>query len=124
MVQAVLLRMCSISWILMCFISIKLTLAGNKQKQSNAFFYDDFYNSSVQNDTIQSLVEAFKQNYPIRLWKYYGLFKDDFILKINLHWLRFPPPSAKTHYFLAGLYIIIMTLGMLGNALVIVMIAR
>lgn len=121
--------MCSISWALMCLLSIKsvwsmFTLSGKQQKQNNTYgLYDEFYNP-VNNDTVSSLVDTFKQNYPIKLWKYYGLFREDFIFKINAHWLKFPPPSDKTHYFLAGLYTVIMTFGMCGNALVIFMISR
>lgn len=83
-----------------------------------------FYNNSSESNNETDLVEMFKKNYPIELWKYYGLFKDDFILKINAHWLQFPPPSASTHYCLAGLYLLIMTLGMFGNALVVYLINR
>lgn len=117
----------------MCFVSIKLvdaspsvTMTGKQQKQnSTSTFYDGFYNLSAYiNDTDSKIVEMFKQNYPIKLWKQYGLFKEDFITKINVHWLKFPPPSEKTHYFLAALYIVIMTLGMFGNAMVVFMISR
>lgn len=117
-----------IGWILMGFVSIKsavyamFTLTEKQQKQINSFM--SFYSNSSNDSVTANLVERFKQNYPIQLWEYYGLFRDDFILKINVHWLQFPPPSEQTHYFLAALYIIIMTLGMFGNALVIFMIGR
>lgn len=79
---------------------------------------------NLYNDTAWDLIEKFKTEYPIEMWKYYGLFKEDFLLKINSHWLKFSPPNEKTHYSLAVLYLIIMTLGMFGNALVVFMISR
>lgn len=117
-------KMRTISWtLLLCFISITKSSVGllsEIQEKLNHTY--SFRNESYFNDA--DLIETFKQNYPIKLWKYYGLFKEDFILKINAHWLKFPPPNEKTHYFLAGLYLIIMSFGMFGNALVVFMISR
>lgn len=75
-------------------------------------------------DNITRLILQFKTVYPIEVWKRYGLFSDDYIDRINVHWLKFPPPETSTHYLLAALYGIIMILGFTGNALVIFMFIR
>lgn len=75
-------------------------------------------------DNLTTLVLQFKRIYPVKMWKSYGLFSDDYINRINAHWLKFPPPDKSTHYLLAALYGIIMLVGFTGNALVIFMFTR
>lgn len=119
------LRMSFVYNVLTCFVSIKSTVSSIVAlERSNT---TDLYCgncTSYYEDDIEGLIETFKNEYPVVLWERYGLFKEEFLVKINKHWLKFPPPSENTHYFLAGLYIAIMTSGMLGNALVVFMIAR
>lgn len=76
------------------------------------------------NGNITTVLEEFKKNYPIQLWKKYGLFKEEFLTRINPHWLKFPPPYPSSHYALAALYIFIAIFGLSGNAFVIFMFIR
>lgn len=73
-----------------------------------------------ENDS-KILIENFKKMYPVKEWESNGFFTENYLLKINRHWLKFSPPSKFSHYFLGVLYVILMTTGMLGNALVIFM---
>ncbi|CAK1545840.1 unnamed protein product [Leptosia nina] len=45
---------------------------------------------------------TFKKKWPIFMWRKY-LFKDDYLLLINPHWLKFNPPEPAMHYLLGGL---------------------
>lgn len=76
------------------------------------------------NDNISEILAIFKSKWPTEEWKQFGFFNDDYLLKINLFWLQFPPPSPSSHYFLAILYAIIMTVGVTGNFLVLIMYLR
>ncbi|KAF2885510.1 hypothetical protein ILUMI_20660 [Ignelater luminosus] len=79
-------------------------------------------NFTLLNETCsdeEELISYFKNTYPINSWKTIGLFHDDFIKTINVHWLKFPPPHKINHYALAVLYVFIMTFGWFGNAFVI-----
>lgn len=71
-----------------------------------------------------SLVAKFKQQWPVKLWRRYGLYSDDYLTLINSHWLRFPPPDPAINYALGGLYIAMMLVGTSGNALVLFMYFR
>lgn len=71
-----------------------------------------------------TILEEFKKNYPIQLWRKYGLFKEEFLTRINPHWLKFLPPYPSSHYILATLYIFIAIFGLSGNAFVIFMFIR
>lgn len=70
------------------------------------------------------LVESFKRQWPLHIWRQYGLFTDDFIQHINPHWLRFPPPDPPVHYTLGALYIVMAVVGCTGNTIVILMYFR
>lgn len=74
--------------------------------------------------SVENLIESFKQSYPVELWKELGLFEEDYINNINIHWLTFPPPKKSNHYILAVMYAIIMVVGMTGNVLVIALFVR
>lgn len=80
--------------------------------------------SSACVDNGSIILEEFKRQYPVHLWKMYGLFTDEYLKRINTHWLKFPPPYPATHYSLAVLYAVIMLFGLTGNALVIFMFIR
>lgn len=71
-----------------------------------------------------SLVARFKQQWPVRLWRERGWYTDDYLVLINSHWLRFPPPDPKVNYALGSLYIVMMVVGSSGNALVLLMYLR
>lgn len=71
-----------------------------------------------------SLVARFKEKWPVRLWKEYGLFTEDYLLIINPHWLQFSPPLPVIHYTLGGIYIIILAIGCSGNMMVLYMYYR
>ncbi|CAH0407437.1 unnamed protein product [Chilo suppressalis] len=68
-----------------------------------------------------SLVARFKLQWPVKLWKEYGLYTDDYLTLINSHWLRFPPPDPGVNYLLGGLYVVMMVVGCSGNTLVLYM---
>ncbi|XP_011549645.3 opsin Rh3 [Plutella xylostella] len=73
--------------------------------------------------TSLSTVAKFKQQWPVELWRQY-LFTDDYLMLINPHWLKFPPPHAAVNYSMGGLYILMMLAGGTGNGLVLVMYLR
>jgi len=70
------------------------------------------------------LLEVFRHRWPIEQWERTGFFSQDFLLKINQHWLKFPPPDPQSHYALAIVYAMVMTFGVMGNSLVICMFLR
>ncbi|XP_028171610.1 opsin, ultraviolet-sensitive-like [Ostrinia furnacalis] len=67
-----------------------------------------------------SLVARFKQQWPVHLWRRYA-YTDDYLMLINSHWLRFPPPDPAINYALGALYVLMMVVGCTGNALVLFM---
>ncbi|XP_075216486.1 uncharacterized protein LOC142321889 [Lycorma delicatula] len=70
------------------------------------------------------LIEIFKTRYPVQTWLSLGLFTEDYLYSINSHWLGFQPPLHSSHYILAALYCLVMTIGICGNCLVIFMYLR
>ncbi|XP_046671566.1 uncharacterized protein LOC124361549 [Homalodisca vitripennis] len=70
------------------------------------------------------LIEVFRSRYPVEEWKSLGLFTEDYLHLIDKHWLQFSPPRHSSHYILAGLYTLVMTVGVTGNCLVIFMFLR
>lgn len=67
---------------------------------------------------------VFRSRYPVEQWKSLGYFTEDYLKLINKHWLQFHPPHHRSHYILAVLYTVIMTVGVTGNCLVIFMFIR
>lgn len=67
-----------------------------------------------------SLVKSFKRRWPVVIWRKW-LFTDDYLLLINQHWLQFNPPDPSSQYALGALYVVMMTLGCTGNAIVLLM---
>lgn len=53
------------------------------------------------------------------LGNFKGTITESFLKKINPHWLKYPPQTARAHYTLAIIYFIMMIFGLTGNALVI-----
>lgn len=74
--------------------------------------------------TDSTIISKFKRQWPVQLWRDYGLFSDDYLLIINSHWLSFPPPHPGAQYALGALYIVMMIVGCTGNALVLLMYFR
>ncbi|KAK5650064.1 hypothetical protein RI129_001093 [Pyrocoelia pectoralis] len=74
-------------------------------------------NETIRNESIMFTI--FKETHPVYSWTKYGFFDESYIKSINVHWLQFLPPHRRNHYILAVLYIIIMTVGLVGNILVI-----
>lgn len=66
------------------------------------------------------LVTSFKQRWPVVIWRKW-LFTDDYLLLINQHWLQFSPPDPFSQYALGALYVVMMTVGCSGNAIVLFM---
>lgn len=58
------------------------------------------------------------------LSSYHGYLDPLFLESINIHWMRFEPPKPWEHYTLAIIYLFIMVVGMIGNALVVYMFLR
>ncbi|XP_049869911.1 opsin, ultraviolet-sensitive-like [Pectinophora gossypiella] len=73
---------------------------------------------------LEKLLVRFKARWPVARWRWYGAFTDEYLLLINPHWLQFPPPDPAHQYALGGLYIAMMTVGCVGNALVLLMYFR
>nr|XP_036218947.1 neuropeptide SIFamide receptor [Bactrocera oleae]XP_036218953.1 neuropeptide SIFamide receptor [Bactrocera oleae] len=67
--------------------------------------------------------ETFSSAYPA-LRRYHGDYDVSYIARINPFWLQFEPPSTRTYYIMAIIYIIISSIGCLGNSLVIFMFVR
>lgn len=84
------------------------------------------HNDKVKDNLLNKteVINRFIELYPIESWTRHGFFSEDFLTMMNLHWLTFPPPDKVNHYVLAGLYIVIMLMGLSGNALVIFMYLR
>lgn len=70
------------------------------------------------------VIERFKREWPLHLWRRYGLFTDNFIQHINPHWLSFPPSDPSVYYTLGGLYIVMVVVGSIGNSVVMLMYFR
>lgn len=68
--------------------------------------------------------EIFISLHPVEEWKALGYFTEDYLHVISKHWLQFPPANHSSHYILAVLYALIMTVGVTGNFLVIFMFLR
>ncbi|XP_071440040.1 opsin-2-like [Hetaerina americana] len=81
-------------------------------------------NLSDPDASIRAVREMFVSRWPTQLWKAHGIYTDEDLLFINPHWLQFPPPEPMSHYVLAVLYTILMTIGVSGNFLVIFMFCR
>nr|BAQ54884.1 opsin, rhodopsin-7 like [Epiophlebia superstes] len=77
-----------------------------------------------QETSARAVREQFEARWPTAQWKTHGLYTDDYLLLINPHWLRFPPPHPTSHYVLAALYATVMAIGVSGNFLVIFMFCR
>ncbi|XP_026820091.1 melanopsin-like isoform X1 [Rhopalosiphum maidis] len=88
-------------------------LSNTVQKTANV-------NTSNHTDEIE-VMSDFKTKYPINKWKEHGFYTDDYMNLINIHWFKFEPPNATSHYILGLLYTVIMVLGCFGNSLVIFM---
>ncbi|XP_036337536.1 neuropeptide SIFamide receptor-like [Rhagoletis pomonella] len=67
--------------------------------------------------------ETLSGTYPA-LRRYHGDYDVSYIARINPFWLQFEPPSTRTYYIMAIIYIIISSVGCLGNSLVIFMFLR
>lgn len=67
------------------------------------------------------LFAEFKRQWPVKRWREYGLFTDDYLNLINEHWLQFPPPSETLQKALGGLYLLFSTVGCWGNVIVLFM---
>ncbi|XP_055846890.1 opsin, ultraviolet-sensitive [Episyrphus balteatus] len=63
------------------------------------------------------------KEYPA-LANFHGEYDLEYIARINSFWLSFDPPSPRSHYIMAVIYIIITTIGCFGNALVVYMFIR
>lgn len=70
------------------------------------------------------LIEKFKEQWPVGMWRRYGLFEDDYLLMINPHWLQYPPPHPVIHYTLGSFYMVMLCIGCFGNILVLFMYCR
>ncbi|XP_023944966.2 opsin, ultraviolet-sensitive-like [Bicyclus anynana] len=78
----------------------------------------------VIKQTESLLIRKFKQQWPLHLWRQYGLFTEDYIQDINPHWLRFQPADPSVYYALGGLYIVLAVVGCFGNFAVVFMYFR
>lgn len=70
------------------------------------------------------LIERFKLKYPVKLWKSLGLLEDTYLKNINVHWMKFEPPSPIVHKIFAAFYGVFMVVGCGANFIVIFMFSR
>lgn len=102
----------------------------NDYHQSQSNFVDPLsvkLNSIIVNETKANgsdVYEIFISLHPVEDWKALGYFTEDYLHVISKHWLQFPPAHHSSHYILAVLYALIMTVGVTGNFLVIFMFLR
>ncbi|XP_055912916.1 opsin, ultraviolet-sensitive [Eupeodes corollae] len=76
-----------------------------------------FMSLNMTNQTLRII------EYPA-LANFQGEYDVEYIARINSFWLAFDPPSPRSHYIMAVIYIIITTIGCFGNALVVYMFIR
>lgn len=76
--------------------------------QSEAFKEKNYIISFLYSNISQLALQNFK-----------GTVSESYLLKINKHWLKFPPQSPSSHYILAIVYFIMSVFGLTGNFLVI-----
>nr|QIC54075.1 opsin UV-like protein [Dendrolimus punctatus] len=84
----------------------------------------DPYQTSTNMNQNKSLIENFKDKWPVHIWRENGFYSDDYLKLINPHWLQFPPPHPATHYIFGSIYILMMVTGIIGNVLVLSMYFR
>lgn len=73
---------------------------------------------------VSRTIDKFKLSWPIKQWIELGYFSEEYIKDINVHWLRYPPPDDSSFYVIGTLYTIIMSIGILGNILVMYLFVR
>ncbi|CAH1173477.1 unnamed protein product, partial [Phaedon cochleariae] len=78
--------------------------------------------SCIQN--LSDIIQRFKSQWSVADWYKFGLFHDEQISDINVHWLTFPPPDDGHFYALGVLYIFLMIFGLTGNFLVVFLFTR
>ncbi|CAH1173482.1 unnamed protein product [Phaedon cochleariae] len=78
--------------------------------------------SCIQN--LSDIIQRFKSQWSVADWYKFGLFHDEQISDINIHWLTFPPPDDGHFYALGVLYIFLMIFGLTGNFLVVFLFTR
>lgn len=71
-----------------------------------------------------ALVAKFIEKWPVERWRSLGLFTDEYLLRINSHWLEFPPPDSWIQYTFGSTYILLAGTGAFGNVLVLLMYMR
>ncbi|XP_021188527.3 opsin, ultraviolet-sensitive isoform X1 [Helicoverpa armigera] len=71
-----------------------------------------------------ALVAKFIERWPVDRWRSLGLFTDDYLLRINSHWLQFPPPDSWIQYTFGSTYVLLAGIGAFGNVLVLLMYMR
>lgn len=89
--------------------------------------FGDFRSSKESlkvNGNSSDVLALFRSRYPIEEWISLGFFTEDYFLLINRHWMQFAPPYHSSHYILAAIYALVMTVGVTGNCLVIFMFLR
>ncbi|VEN36409.1 unnamed protein product, partial [Callosobruchus maculatus] len=79
---------------------------------------------SGQDTNVSYIVDRFKRNWAVDEWKQLGYFKEDQILDINIHWLKFDAPYDISFYALGTTYMLFIMVGFTGNLLVIFLFAR
>lgn len=112
----------------------KLKDESGEFKVTNGAINDlDFYHNSlnsvettagaVSEDTL-ALIAKFVELWPVEKWRRYGLFTDDYLLRMNSHWLQFPPPDSWIQYTFGSTYLLMAGTGFFGNVLVLLMYLR
>lgn len=60
----------------------------------------------------------------VERWKLCGFFQDDDFLDINCHWLQFEPAPLVNHLVLFCIFVVILLVGCLCNAVAAYVLAR
>lgn len=70
------------------------------------------------------LIDNFKKNWPVKQWIRTGFFSEEYLTDINVHWLKYPSPEPIYFYLFGFMYLIILSVGAIGNLLVIFLFFR
>nr|CAI5817365.1 unnamed protein product [Callosobruchus analis] len=82
------------------------------------------YPKTGEDTNVSYIVERFKRTWAVEQWKQLGYFKEEQILDINIHWLKFDAPNDISFYALGTTYMLFIVVGFTGNLLVIFLFAR
>ncbi|XP_022917813.2 opsin, ultraviolet-sensitive-like [Onthophagus taurus] len=76
-------------------------------------------NSNSTSINNENALQRFNATYPVDDWLKCCFLTVDYINEMNPHWMQFEPPPRIVYYILAGVYLVVMIIGVFGNLTVI-----